>query len=81
VQIRIASLLFWEKPHRLAPVHLTNLQRSHIGCLRCIKAQIMMLEMVTEIFSTEDQLSLEEAELGSWAAAVKDDNWVRSMSA
>jgi hypothetical protein len=40
-----------------------------------------MLELVTEIFSPEAQLSPEGAELGRWAAAVTDDNWVRSMSA
>jgi hypothetical protein len=40
----------------------------------------MMLELVIEIFSPEAQLSPEGAELGRRAAAVRDDNWVRSMS-
>ena len=36
-----------------------------------------MLELVTEIFSPEAQLSPEQAELGRWAAAVRDNNWDR----
>jgi hypothetical protein len=37
----------------------------------------MMLKLVTEIFSPEAQLSPEDAELGRWASAVRDDDWVR----
>ena len=36
-----------------------------------------MMALATEIFSPEAQLSPEQAELGRWAAAVRDNNWDR----